>query len=219
MTFFINNICISCLSGWTIFRTGNLCQGLLDIKGQGLRDFFLFKWQVLVPRSCYRAVLNSDQYLDLSYCNILGVEPQVAVPQPSPDVLRLDVLQPDDHAEQSDVKKYTYKITWADKLPRKCMYMKNSSISCVSVCTCKLMVTRWEQMTTQGLTMFKAVSFALGNNICEVQNLVLLVYYSVSTVKQVMACQWIVKQSKKRWTAFKIKDYHDMPCSVSDVYC
>jgi len=67
--------------------------------------------------------------------------------------------------------------------------------------------------------MFKAVSFALGNNICEVQNLVLLVYYSVSTVKQVMACQWIVKQSKKRWTAFKIKDYHDMPCSVSDVYC
>jgi len=164
MTFFINNICISCLSGWTIFRTGNLCQGLLDIKGQGLRDFFLFKWQVLVPRSCYRAVLNSDQYLDLSYCNILGVEPQVAVPQPSPDVLRLDVLQPDDHAEQSDVKKYTYKITWADKLPRKCMYMKNSSISCVSVCTCKLMVTRWEQMTTQGLTMFKAVSFALGNN-------------------------------------------------------
>lgn len=75
---------------------------------------------VLVPRSCYRAVLNSDQYLGLSYCNILGVEPQVAVPQPSPDVLRLDVLQPDDHAEQSDVKKYTYKITWADKLPRKC---------------------------------------------------------------------------------------------------
>ncbi|GFG32811.1 hypothetical protein Cfor_07347 [Coptotermes formosanus] len=75
---------------------------------------------VLVPRSCYRAVLNSDQYLDVSYCNILGVEPQVAVPQPSPDVLRLDVLQSDDHADQSDVKKYIYKITWADKLPRKC---------------------------------------------------------------------------------------------------
>ena len=188
----------------TVFRTWNLCQGCLDIKGQGLRDFFLFKWQVLVPRSCYRAVLNSDQYLDLSYCNILGVEPQVAVPQPSPDVLRLDVLQPDDHAEQSDVKKYMYKITWADKLPRKCMYMKNSAISCVSVCACKLMVTRWEQMATQGLIMFKAVSFALGNNICEVQNLV-LVYYSVSSVKQVMACHWIVKQSKNRWTAFKIK--------------
>jgi hypothetical protein len=118
-------------------------------------------------------VLNSDQYLDLSYCNILGVEPQVAVPQPSPDVLRLDVLQPDDHAEQSDVKKYTYKITWADKLPRKCMYLKNGAISCVSVCTCKLMVTSWKQMATQGLIMFKAFSFALGNNIREVQNVVL----------------------------------------------
>lgn len=143
----------------------------------------------------------------------------MAVPQPSPDVLRLDVLQPDDHAEQSDVKKYTYKITWADKLPRKCMYMKNSVISCVLVCTCILMVTRWEQMATRGLIMFKAVSFALGSNICEVQNLVLLVYYSASTVKQVMTCQWIVKQSKKRWTAFKIKDHHDMPCSVTNVYC
>jgi len=87
-------------------------------------------------------VLNSDQYLDLSYCNILGVEPQVAVPQPSTDVLRLDVLQPDDHVEQSDVKKYMYKITWADKLPRKCTYMKNSAISCISMCTCKLMVTQ-----------------------------------------------------------------------------
>ena len=65
----------------------------------------------------------------------------------------------------------------------------------------------------------KGVSFALGNNICEVQNLVLLVYYSVSTVKQVMTCQWIVKQSKKRWTAFKTKYYHDMLCSVPHVYC
>lgn len=127
-------------------------------------------------------MLNSDQYLDLSYCNILGVEPQVAVPQPSPDVLRLDVLQPDDHAEQSDVKKYTYKITWADKLPRKCMYMKNSVMSCVSVCTCNQIVTRWEHMATQRLIMFKAVSVALGINMCEVENLVLLVYYSVSTV-------------------------------------
>ncbi|PNF29266.1 Folliculin [Cryptotermes secundus] len=75
---------------------------------------------VLVPRSCYQAVLNSDQYLDVSHCNILSVEPQVAVPQPSPDILRLDVLQPCDHAEQSDVNKYTYKITWGDKLPKKC---------------------------------------------------------------------------------------------------
>jgi len=74
-------------------------------------------------------------------------------------------------------------------------------------------------MATQGLTMFKAVSFALGNNICEVQNLAFLVYYFVSTVKQVVTYQWIVKQSKKRWTNFKIKDYHDMPCSVPDIYC
>jgi len=74
-------------------------------------------------------------------------------------------------------------------------------------------------MATQGLVMFKAVSFARGNNICEVQNLVLLVYYSLSSVKQVMTCQWIVKQSKNKWNAFKIKGYRDMPCNVPNVYC
>jgi hypothetical protein len=78
-----------------------------------------------VPRSCYRAVLNSDQYLDVSHCNILGVKPQVAVPQPSPDILRLDILQPDDCADRSDVNKYIYKITWGDKLPSKCRCLNN----------------------------------------------------------------------------------------------
>lgn len=79
-----------------------------------------------MPRSCYRAVLNSNQYLDVSHCNILGVEPQVAVPQPSLDILRLDILQPDDHTDQSDVNKYIYKITWGDKLPSKCTYVNTS---------------------------------------------------------------------------------------------
>ncbi|PSN57758.1 hypothetical protein C0J52_00340 [Blattella germanica] len=57
---------------------------------------------VLVPRSCYRAALNSDQYLDISQCNVLGVEPQVAVPQPNPDILRLDILKPDNHADHNN---------------------------------------------------------------------------------------------------------------------
>jgi hypothetical protein len=91
-----------------------------------------------VPRSCYRAVLNSDQYLDVSHCNILSVEPQVAVPQPSPDILRLDVLQPHDHAEQSDVNKYIYKITWGDKLPKKCMFIISKPMSFMPLRMCNL---------------------------------------------------------------------------------
>ena len=56
------------------------------------------------------------------------------------------------------------------------------------------MVTQWEQMATQGLIMFKAVSFALDNNICEVDNLVLLFYYSVSSMKQVVTCQAVQEE-------------------------
>ncbi|XP_069701383.1 folliculin isoform X2 [Periplaneta americana] len=76
--------------------------------------------KVLVPRSCFRATLNSDQYLDMPHCNVLGVEPQVAVPQPSPDILRLDILQPDEQADYHNVNKFNYKITWDGKLPSKC---------------------------------------------------------------------------------------------------
>ncbi|XP_021928434.1 folliculin isoform X2 [Zootermopsis nevadensis] len=94
----------------------------LILRGQpsGLIASIANSLNVLVPRPCYRAALNSDQYLDVSQCNILGVEPQIAVPQPSLDILRLDILQPDDHADHSDVNKYIYKITWGDKLPSKC---------------------------------------------------------------------------------------------------
>jgi hypothetical protein len=83
-------------------------------------------------------VLNSDQYLDVSHCNILSVEPQVAVPQPSPDILRLDVLQPCGHAEQRDVNKYTYKITWGDKLPKKCMFIISKTMSFLPLYMCNL---------------------------------------------------------------------------------
>ncbi|KAJ9591168.1 hypothetical protein L9F63_002285 [Diploptera punctata] len=76
--------------------------------------------KMLVPRSCYQAALNSDQYLDVSQCNVLGVEPHVAVPQPSPDILRLDILQPGDQAQYNNANKYNYKTTWGDKLPSKC---------------------------------------------------------------------------------------------------
>nr|CAD7439675.1 unnamed protein product [Timema bartmani] len=76
--------------------------------------------KVLVPRHCYRAVTHSDTYLELTECNLLGLEPQVAVPQPSATVLRLDILQPQNEDHQQNIKMYTFKIKWGGSMPTKC---------------------------------------------------------------------------------------------------
>nr|CAD7404508.1 unnamed protein product [Timema poppensis] len=77
-------------------------------------------WAVLVPRHCYRAVTHSDTYLELAECNLLGLEPQVAVPQPSATVLRLDILRPQNEDHQQNLEMYTFKIKWGGSMPTKC---------------------------------------------------------------------------------------------------
>nr|CAD7199377.1 unnamed protein product [Timema douglasi] len=76
--------------------------------------------KVLVPRHCYRAVTHSDTYLELAECNLLGLEPQVAVPQPSATVLRLDILRPQNEDHQQNLEMYTFKIKWGGSMPTKC---------------------------------------------------------------------------------------------------
>ncbi|KAK7868145.1 hypothetical protein R5R35_003021 [Gryllus longicercus] len=76
--------------------------------------------KVLVPRSCYRAVLQSEEYMDTSHCNILGLNPWAAAPQPSSAIARLDILPPLDKTDTYELQKYNYKLTWGGKLPSKC---------------------------------------------------------------------------------------------------
>lgn len=76
--------------------------------------------KVLVPRSCYRAVMQSDEYMDMSHCNVLGLDPCAAAPQPSVAITRLDVLPPLDKSHTYELDKYNYKLTWGGKLPCKC---------------------------------------------------------------------------------------------------
>ncbi|XP_066990996.2 triokinase/FMN cyclase, partial [Anabrus simplex] len=76
--------------------------------------------KVVVPRPCYRAVMFSDEYLDNSHCNLLGLEPWVAAPQLNTGVVRLDILPPDDKTRLQDLHSYSYKLTWGGKLPLKC---------------------------------------------------------------------------------------------------
>nr|CAD7262379.1 unnamed protein product [Timema shepardi] len=76
--------------------------------------------KVLVPRHCYRAVNHSETYLELAECNLLGLEPQVAVPQPSATVLRLDILRPQNEDHQQNLEMYSFKIKWGGSMPTKC---------------------------------------------------------------------------------------------------
>ncbi|XP_049778379.1 folliculin [Schistocerca cancellata] len=67
--------------------------------------------KVLIPQTCCRAVLHSEEYLDPTHCNLLGLDSWVAAPQPSYTVLRVDILP---------TNPPQYKLTWGGTLPMKC---------------------------------------------------------------------------------------------------
>lgn len=49
--------------------------------------------KMILPKSCCKSVSNSDDYIEPADCNLLGVTTQVAVPRPSHDILRVDILR------------------------------------------------------------------------------------------------------------------------------
>lgn len=79
----------------------------------------------MLPRGCVRLVPFSPNYLPLSQCNMLGVDARAAVPQPSPQVARLEVLLPAESenlesATLLDVSKFSFHFKWPGHLPPKC---------------------------------------------------------------------------------------------------
>lgn len=46
----------------------------------------------MLPANCCKSITDSSEYIEPSNCNLLGVSTQVAVPRPSTDILRVDML-------------------------------------------------------------------------------------------------------------------------------
>lgn len=78
----------------------------------------------LLPSGCVRLVPFSTNYLPLSECNMLGIDARAAVPQPTPQVARLEVLLPSESensepANITDVSKFSFHLKWPGDLPAK----------------------------------------------------------------------------------------------------
>lgn len=95
------------------------------VRGQpaGLIASILFTLKVLLPRGCVHLVPYSSQYIPLSDCNMLGIDARAAVPQPSPHVVRLEVLPPADCdsslKSHNDINHFTFHLKWPGQLPSK----------------------------------------------------------------------------------------------------
>ena len=89
-----------------------------------LQAYFTYL-QSLLPSGCVRLVPFSTNYLPLSECNMLGIDARAAVPQPTPQVARLEVLLPSESensepANITDVSKFSFHLKWPGDLPAKC---------------------------------------------------------------------------------------------------
>ncbi|KAE8737125.1 hypothetical protein FOCC_FOCC017416 [Frankliniella occidentalis] len=85
----------------------------------------LLTLKVLLPKGCARLIPFSSQYMSPIECNMLGIESRAAVPQPSPQVARLEVLLPPDCetpeslALLNQASQFTYHLKWPGQLPTK----------------------------------------------------------------------------------------------------
>lgn len=69
----------------------------------------------LIPESLHKLTqVECSQYLSPTECRMLSISSQVAVPQPSPNVFRVDFLGDSDKVA----------VKWTGELPNKC---KNAS--------------------------------------------------------------------------------------------
>lgn len=67
----------------------------------------------LIPESMHHLIcLESDQYLPPTRCRILSVLPQVAVPQPTEKIFRIDFAE-----DTNEVH-----VKWLGTLPSKCKF-------------------------------------------------------------------------------------------------
>ncbi|KAK3930050.1 Folliculin [Frankliniella fusca] len=97
------------------------------VRGQpaALVTSILLTLKVLLPKGCERLIPFSSQYVSPSECNMLGIEARAAVPQPSPQVARVEVLLPPDCETQESMalfnqaSQFRYHLKWPGQLPTK----------------------------------------------------------------------------------------------------
>lgn len=69
----------------------------------------------LLPQSLHKFTrMNGHQYVPASECRILSVVPEVAVPQPSANIFRVDFICLDDSGLDDHVS-----VKWPGELPTK----------------------------------------------------------------------------------------------------
>ncbi|KAJ1529241.1 hypothetical protein ONE63_006043 [Megalurothrips usitatus] len=97
------------------------------VRGQpaSLVASILFTLKTLLPQGCVRLIPFSSQYRSPTECNMLGIDARAAVPQPSPQVARLEVLPPLDCETPESVNQlkeahqFTFHLKWPGQLPIK----------------------------------------------------------------------------------------------------